>query len=173
MDLEEVINRRKSIRKFENKEISKEIIYKIIELANLSPSAGNLQARSIIIVENKEVKKELAKICFGQNFLESASIVLIIFANLEESAKRYGERGRELYAIQDATIFASYIQLLAKNYGLDSCWVGAFDENKLKKFLGLTNNNLRPIAIIPIGYSSEEKERPPRKNLKNIIIKEI
>lgn len=172
MEFEEVINKRKSIRKFESKEIPQELIYKIIELANLSPSAGNLQARSVVIVKDKEVKKKIAEICYGQSFIESATVVLVICANLEESAKKYGERGRNLYAIQDATIFASYIQLVATNFGLASCWVGAFNENTLKQLLNL-KDELKPIAVIPLGFSKEDKERPPRKNLKEIIIKEI
>lgn len=172
MEFEEVIKKRKSIRKFKEKEIPDKLIYKIIEIANLSPSAGNLQARNVIIVKNKEIKIKIAKICFEQNFISEAPVVFVIFANLNESAKKYGERGKELYAIQDATIFASYIQLIATNYGLSSCWVGAFNETELKKLFEI-KENLKPIAVMPIGYSDEEKERPPRRSIDQIIKKEI
>ncbi len=172
MEFEEVIKNRKSIRKFKDNGISDELIYKLIELANLSPSAGNLQARSVIIVKNEEIKKEIAKICYEQDFISKAPVVFVVFANLDESAERYGERGKNLYALQDATIFTSYLQLIATNYGLSSCWVGAFDENALKKLFNI-KENLKPIAVLPIGYSAEEKKRPPRKSIKELIIREI
>lgn len=172
MEFEEVLKERRSVREFLEKPVSKELVKKILELANLSPSAGNLQARKVVLIKDKETKKKLAQAANGQDFLCEAPLVFIICAVPEESAAKYGERGRKLYALQDATIFTSYLQLAVASLGLASCWVGAFEEEEIKRILEL-RENLRPIAIIPIGYTYEKPERTPRKNLDKIIIHQI
>lgn len=172
MDFEEVLRKRHSIRKFRDKKISKKIIERILELANLSPSAGNLQARSVVIVRDRKMKEKLSEAALRQGFILEAPVVFIICANLEESAKKYGERGRELYAIQDATIFGAYLQLAITSLGLVSCWVGALDEIELKKILGLPEG-VKPIAVIPTGFADETPYLTGRKSLGEIIEKEF
>ena len=169
MEFEEVLRKRHSIRKFEEKEIPAEIIKKILELSNLSPSAGNLQARKVVLIKDKKIKEEIVQAALGQDFISEAPIVFVVCADLEESVGKYGERGKELYSIQDATIFASYLQLAATSLGLASCWVGAFEEEEVKRVLELPGG-LKPIAIIPVGYPAESPYRTSRKDLDEIII---
>jgi nitroreductase len=168
MEFGEVLKRRRSIRKFEGREVPDERISEILELAKLSPSAGNLQARKVIVVKNKEIKEKLARAALDQDFIAEASVVFVIIACPEESAGRYGERGKNLYALQDATIFASYLQLVATNLGLASYWVGAFREEEVKNILEL-EETLVPIAIIPVGYAAEEPRKTPRKDLDEFV----
>jgi len=75
--------------------------------------------------------------------------------------RRYGERGKKLYSICDVATSVENMLLLAYEQGLGSCWVGAFDEKKVSRILNLTGN-LRPIAIVPIGFSAEKPLSPPR-----------
>lgn len=96
----------------------------------------------------------------------------MIAANPRQSGLKYGIRGQELYAMQDATIFASYAQLAATYLGLASVWVGAFNEKEVKDILELPDE-IRPVALLPIGYAAEEPDNRERKNLDEIIIKEI
>lgn len=172
MEFEEVLRKRHSIRRFKEKEVEEEKIKKILELANLSPSAGNLQARSAVIVRDKEMKEKICQAALGQDFIVEAPVVFIVCANLEESAQKYGRRGRELYSIQDATIFASYLQLAVASLDLASCWIGAFDEDEVLEVLQLPKE-MRPIAIIPVGEPAEKPYSTRRKNLDEIIFKEI
>lgn len=172
MEFEEVLRKRHSIRRFKEKEVEEGKIKKILELANLSPSAGNLQARSAIIVRDKKMKEKICQTALGQNFIVEAAVVFIVCADLEESAQKYGRRGRELYSIQDATIFASYLQLAVTSLGLASCWIGAFNEYKVSEILKLPEE-MRPIAIIPVGYPVEKPYLTRRKSLDEIILKEI
>lgn len=171
MQFEEVLRKRHSVRRyFEKKEVSEEKIERILELANLSPSAGNLQARGVVIIKDREIKEKISEAAFGQDFITGAPVVFVVCANLEESALKYGERGRKLYAVQDATIFASYLQLAAVYLGFVSCWVGAFDEDELKKILDLSDK-VNPIAMISVGYPAEEPYITERKNLNEVIYK--
>jgi len=154
MEFIDVLNKRQSTRKFQNTEILKEIVDKIIKLAQLGPSAGNLQSYKLIITKNKLTNID-------------APLNLIVCANQDESAERYGERGRNLYSIQDATIFASYFQLVIVEMGLASIWIGTFNENKLREILKL-DNDLKPVVIIPFGYATSEYVERPIKNRKSI-----
>ena len=160
MDLKEAIRNRYSVRNFFDKVLPKKIIDEIIEYANLAPSAGNLQARDFVIIDDNNVKEKLSNAAFNQKFIAKAPINIVVCANLKRISS-YGNRGRELYCIQDASAAVEHILLLAVDNGLDACWVGAFDENKVSKILDLPSY-VRPIAIIPIGYSNEQRTSTPR-----------
>ncbi|HWE21261.1 MAG TPA: nitroreductase family protein, partial [Hyphomicrobiaceae bacterium] len=84
------------------------------------------------------------------------------------SKAKYGSRGAELFCLQDATIAAAYAQLAATEANLGSCWVGAFDDNGVSESLGAPAH-LRPMALMPLGYSAEMPERPPRRALSQLV----
>jgi nitroreductase len=84
-------------------------------------------------------------------------------ANYIRSMSRYGERGI-LYAIQDATIACTYMMLAAHAGGLQSCWVGAFDEEEVKEVLDLPGH-LRPVAMLAVGRGKIPAERTGRMEL--------
>ncbi len=172
MEFEDVLKKRQSIREFQDKEVPEEMINKILEMANLAPSAGNLQALKVVIVKDANMRNKLSEAALDQSSVAEALVDLVICAVPEESAVRYEDRGRELYSIQDATIFAAYLQLAATSLGLSSVWVGAFDEGEVRKVLQL-EENIRPVAIIPLGYPAEKPVRKERKSLKEIIYKEL
>ena len=161
MNFCDVIRSRHSIRKFLVKSVPDTLITEILELSKLAPSAGNLQTYKVVVVKDEEVKRALHSI--------EAPVFLIICALPEVSAERYGERGRNLYSIQDATIFASYIQLAAVGLELATVWIGAFNENRVRRILGLRADT-RPIAIIPLGYPAEKKTERRRRKLTDIVI---
>lgn len=140
MELKEVILKRHSVRKYNlNIIVTNEVVAEIIKLAEEAPSAGGLKAYHIFITSLKVANQV------------DAPMYLVVCADSEKSAKKYGDRGRNLYAIQDATILASYIQLIAVDMGLSTVWIGAFNEDRIRKQLNI-GKHLRPIAIIPIGY---------------------
>ena len=142
------------MRRFQKREIEAEKLEEILAAANSAPSAGNLEAREIVVVKDVETKKRLAEAAFGQDFLASAPLVLVFFSVPSRSAGEYGERGRELYCLQDATIAASFAWLQAVMLGLSGCWVGAFEESQVNNILGI-KEDWRPIALLPLGYSAE------------------
>jgi len=137
VELKEVIKKRHSVRKYQDKSIPEDTIKEIIKLAKKAPSAGGLRGYEVIVTD----KKMVAQV--------DAPLYLVICTDPERYAKRYGDRGKDLYSVQDATILGAYIQLLAVDYGLDTVWVGAFNNGKIKKLL---NTDLLPVVIMPIGY---------------------
>jgi len=167
MEFFELLKKRRSIRAFKNKEVEKEKITKILEAANSAPSAGNEQAYRIFVVKDNEKMKKLAKAAFNQNFIAEAPVVLVFCSNPEEGEIYYGERGRDLYSLQDATIAATFAMLACYELGLATCWIGAFDEEEVKEILKV--KNLRPIALFPIGYPAEKPIKTKRKSLEELV----
>lgn len=163
MELKEVIEKRYSIRTFKDIEVPDKKIEEVFELARLAPSSGNLQSFRVIVVKDSHTKKKLYSRI-------DAPVILVICAIPEDQAVRYGDRGRNLYSVQDATIFAAYCQLIIVNMGLASVWVGAFRESKVREILEL-DDSLRPIALIHLGYPAIEKSGRRKKEVKNIIYK--
>ena len=150
--LAKIIERRFSIRQYNSTDIPNELVEKIIKLASLAPSGGARQSYKVIVSKEKIVNID-------------SPIQLVICADL--TPNRYGERGK-FYAIQDATIFGSYVQLLAVDMGLSTVWFGAFREGRIREKFGL-GENLKPIAVIPLGYSDVVKKRGRRKGLDQLI----
>jgi nitroreductase len=163
-----VLRERRSVRKFAKIPIPKEVILKILDFSRLSPSGGNVQPWRLYMTSDEEKKKELAKASYGQDHVAEAPWVVVISAVPEESEMEYGERGKSLYSIQDTAALATYIMLTAKAYNLDTCWVGAFDEEEVRKIVGIPENE-RPVVIIPIGYGEEAPDVPERKPLSSIL----
>jgi nitroreductase len=160
LEFEKVIQRRFSCRSFsKTKPISPHLFEKIVKLCQKAPSAGNLQAFRVIAVRNPDTKHQLAKAAYGQYFLADAPVVIVISAAPTLSERRYGERGRNLYSIQDATIFAAYIELICSNFGLGSVWIGAFSESQV---INILKNQVpsqfieKPVALIGLGYCNKE-----------------
>ena len=152
MDFWQVIRKRHSVRHFDwVREVTNEQIEKLIEAAQMAPSAGNSQDWEFIVIKEPEIKRQLVKAASNQTFIAEAPVVIIVCINLEKIQQRYGKRGKDLYSIQDTAAATQNILLAATDLGLGTCWVGAFNEDEVKQILKLTKN-LRPVIIIPVGY---------------------
>ncbi len=162
----QVLQERRSIRKFNSTKIDKELIKKIINACDSSPSAGGLQSFEIYYIDNLEIKNQIVKAAMDQEFIAEAPLLLVFCANSMRSNK-YGKKA-ELFSIQDATIAASYAQLTACALGLSSVWVGAFNHEKVSTILGLPDN-ITPITLLPIGYKDEEPQMKITRGSKEIV----
>jgi len=160
MGISEVIKNRRSIRKWEDKEIPKQMIEKLIEAIIWAPSAGNLQARKFYFVYNNEIRIKLAESA-RQPFLQGAPLVVIACADKEKSAWKYADRGRDLYSIVDASLSVQNLMLQAHDLGLSSVPVGAFDEQQVSELLKMPEN-LYPFLFLPVGFPAESPEAPTR-----------
>jgi nitroreductase len=168
LDIQEAINRRRSIRSFTGDDISEETLRQIIEAGTLAPSAGNCQPWEFIIVRDKTTKQKLAEAALGQRFVSQATVVVVVCANIKRSTNRYGSRGQDLYCIQDTAAAIENILLMAVSKGLGTCWVGAFNEVLAKEALELPVD-IRPVAILPLGHPAETPQMPRRRSYKEVI----
>jgi nitroreductase len=163
MDLLEAIKKRRSIRAYKNQDVPEEVVEKLIEAASFAPSAGNIQPWKFVVARNPEVKKKLAQAA-DQAFIEEAPVVIVVCANEKRASMGYGVRGKTLYCIQDTAAATQNIHLTAYSLGLGTCWIGAFNEDQARKAVNAPEE-MRPVAMIPVGYADEapaqRNRRPP------------
>ena len=168
MEVLEAIKSRRSIRKFQRRDILEGDLKIILEAAIWAPSAGNLQPWEFIIIKNNDLKRKIAMAAYGQMWIAEAPVVIIVCANIPRTSRYYGERGRTLYCIQDTAAAIQNMLLAAHALGYGGCWVGAFSEEEVKRILEIPEH-VRPVAIIPIGVPAEKPRPPPRRNLDQLI----
>jgi nitroreductase len=118
MDVSTAIKSRRSIRKYQQKEIPKEVIDKLKEALIWAPSAGNLQARKFIFVYGKEMREKLSQGALGQEFIAECPLVVICCADLDKISSQYGDRGKSIYAICDVSASIENMMLSALEEGL-------------------------------------------------------
>ncbi len=162
MDLSELMWKRKSIRNFRNEDVPDDLILELIDAARSAPSAGNCQPWHFYVIRNENVKKQLYESAYRQSFLLSAPVLLVVCAVLSRTSGRYGDRGVNLYCIQDTAAAVQNLLLRATSLGLGTCWVGAFDENAARNALNLDKDK-RPVAIIPVGYPATDPAKTSRR----------
>ena len=155
MDFWQVVETRHSVRAFDKaRGVPSEAVTRLIEAAVRAPSAGNCQPWFFCVVREQEAKRALAQAALNQWFLSEAPVVIVVCADSERSAARYGDRGRYLYSLQDTAAATENLLLAAVASGLSACWVGAFDEEAASRALDLPGH-LRPVAIVSVGYPIE------------------
>ena len=163
----DLMSTRHSTRAFKNTPIPEDKINTVMDWATRGPSAGNLQSYQIFLVFKESEKEKLAESAHDQNYVSEAPLTMVFCSDPKRCSSEYGSRGETLFSIQDATISCVYAQIAAHSLGLSSVWIGSFDEKKIFDILGLSNN-LRPIAILPIGFPDEEPEVTNRRPLSEI-----
>ena len=171
MNLMDAIKTRNSMRDYEDKDIPDNVIEEILNAAICAPSAGNAQDWHFVVVKNPETKKQLAEASIGQDFVASAPVVVCVCSDLEKISRAYGERGTNLYSVQDTSAAIMCLMLAAWDKGLGTCWVGAFSEQDVKNILVLPTN-IRPMAMITLGYPKNLVRQQKSRDLKSVLHKE-
>ncbi|OGD55345.1 hypothetical protein A3K78_07015 [Candidatus Bathyarchaeota archaeon RBG_13_52_12] len=156
MKFEEVLEKRRSIRKYKDTPIPKEKILKILEAARIAPSAGHRQPWHFVVVENKETIKKLAK----QEWAAEAPVMIVGLADQAASPS---------WCINDIGIACEHIVLAATNLGLGTCWMGQTGREDLVKGLLDVPDNFKVIAVIPLGVPDETPAPKERKSLDTIV----
>jgi nitroreductase len=161
-DIIECMKDTHAVRQFRAEDIDDGVIADILEAACYAPSAGNLQPWYFFVVKNRKVRERLAEVSFEQSQLVDAPVAIVIMADPSRSNERYGERGAQLYCLQDTAAAAENILLAASSLGLGTCWIGAFDERKVQEIVEAPPR-LRAVAIICLGYSDEQIVMPKER----------
>lgn len=170
MDAEEFqafLSSRRSVRVYDDDScgITEDELNYLLKAASYAPSAGNLEAWDTVVVSDEGQLEALSDALGGQRQALDAGCAFVVCANYVRSMSRYGERGI-LYAVEDATIAATYIMLAAHAVRLQTCWMGAFDEDAVKEILGLPAH-IRPMVILSVGSGSVPTKKPERMDAHN------
>ncbi|MHA1481661.1 MAG: nitroreductase family protein [Candidatus Thorarchaeota archaeon] len=154
----EVINTRRSVRKFLNKKVPKDLVSKIIAAGMNAPSAGNQQPWQFIIVDERSVLEEIAKVNPYAACAKDASVGILVCGDLQlEKYKGYWPL--------DCSAATENILLAAHSLGLGTVWTGVYPkQERIDRYKRLLNipENIVPIAFIPVGYPAEEPNKENR-----------
>ncbi len=160
----DVIKSRRSIRKMKKTPISEETLNTLLEAARLAPSWANLQCWHFIVIKDEEKKHQLAEAGGPREAMINAPVILVACAYPKES----GNRDNQQYYMLDIGIAVEHIVLEAEAQGLGTCWVGWFDEAGVRDILKIPDQ-VRVVALMPIGYPDESPEARSRKSLQEIV----
>jgi nitroreductase len=164
--LMELIETRRSIRSYKDQEIEEDKLNYVLQAFRKAPSAKNLQPWKLVVIKNKKILKDIAIACNNQTFMEEAPVIIAACAKEEEA---YGTMGGYMnsYPI-DIAIALEHLILAATEKGLGTCWIGAFKEQLVKDILGVPDN-VKVVALTPLGYPAREASVSGRKPLTEII----
>jgi len=171
MNFKDILEQRHCCRKFSRKDVGQHKIVSIIEAATLAPSAGNIFSVRIILVKDQEKKNKLAEAALNQLFIAEAPYILVVCSDPSQVVASYGKRG-EMYTAQQAGAAIENMFLKITDLELDTCWIGAFDENAVKRILAIPNH-VKVEAMMPIGKGEEEISLKKRIERKKIDVKHI
>lgn len=166
MKVLEVIQKRRSVRKYKKDPIPEEALLRVLEAARLAPSGKNFQPWKFIIIKDKALKEELARASAGQFFMAKAPIIIV---GCGFPDKCYARMGRYMKSWSvDVTIALEHLILQAQEEGLGTCWIGSFEEKEVKAILNVPEE-VRVLALTPLGYPEEIPAFRGRKSLDEII----
>ena len=169
-EFHDFLSTRSSVRDFTDSPVLEDEISYIIKCAGTAPSAGNRESWDVVIITDEGLKEDLSDAAFNQEHVKQAPVILAVCANYVRSMSQYGERGI-LYAVEDATIAATYMMLAAHAIRLQTCWTGAFDDKTVSEILDL-KQHARPVALLAIGHGKLPEYRMERMPLNEHIHEE-
>ncbi|MEA2090224.1 MAG: nitroreductase family protein [Thermoproteota archaeon] len=162
MEVFEAIRKRRSIRKYKPEPVSEEKLKIILEAARLAPSGKNRQPWQFVVVRNPERKKAVGRAANNQMFITDAGVIIAALGDPAASPNGFK---------RDPVIAVEHMVLAAASLGYGTCWIGAFDEKKVKRILGIPEK-LAVIALLPIGVPDESPPKKPRKELAEMFFQE-
>ncbi len=157
MDVMTAIKNRRSIRKYKAKEIPQDVLLQILEAARLAPSGANRQPFQLIVVTDPKKMKELVPLCKNQHFVEEAAVFI---AGVDDPQQKWNK--------VDLSIALGQLSLAAYEKGLGTCWVGAFDGEKMAVYLGVPKDKVITVCM-SLGYPDESPEARSRKPMREIV----
>ncbi|HNS24673.1 MAG TPA: nitroreductase family protein, partial [Methanobacteriaceae archaeon] len=144
--------------------VEDEKLEKILEAARIAPSAANRQEWKFIVVKDQETRDKLVEAANGQKFVGQAPATIV---GCSTESERLMPCGQLAYTV-DLSIAVSFMILEATELGLGTCWLGAYDEEAVKKVLDIPDE-IRVPAMFTLGYADENPDPRPRKELNEIL----
>jgi nitroreductase len=166
MNVIDAIKTRKSVREYAETPIEEETLRAVLDAGRLAPSASNRQEWRFIVVRDEATRKQLAAAANGQTFVGEAPAIIVACA---ESTDHIMPCGQPSYPI-DVAITLDHIALAAVELGLGTCWIGAFDENQVKRILNVPRG-VRVVELMPIGYPRDSSMKAKTRLALDAIVK--
>ena len=161
MHLIDIIMSRRSVRKYKEKNIPKEILKKILTAGKYAPSAANKQPWHFIVITDQEIKEKLSTERWTNSFIKDSAFTIV-------GCAYQGNTFSRIWSTIDTAIALQNMVIAAWSLGIGSCWVGDFDEVEVRRMLHVPRR-WKIISLISFGYPDETPKITPRRSLKKII----
>lgn len=163
MDFYEVVNKRRSIRAYQDKAIPTDSLTRIGKAVQVAPSACNRQPWKFLVVQNDAMRADICA-CYSGPWLAQAPAIIVALADFDTCWKR--SEGTPIADI-DLGIAMEHVVLAAAAEGLGTCWICAYEIARLNQALKI-QEPWSALAISPLGYPKETPGEKPRKPLDEI-----
>ncbi len=173
------IGSHRSIRKYQKKEVPREILEEILSTAMQASTSGNMQAYSVIVTTDEKLKNELYPLHFKQEMVLEAPAFLTFCADFNrmrlwleenEAPPNFDNLMSFLIGMIDATLYSQNVALAAESMGLGVCYLGTTlaNNNKIAKVLKLPSQVV-PVVGFSLGYPDEDIQQRDRLPLEAIL----
>ncbi|MDD4858289.1 MAG: nitroreductase family protein [Candidatus Krumholzibacteria bacterium] len=169
MDIYEAIKTRTSVRSYRANPVEDEKLKRILDAARLAPSGKNGQPWTFIVITDPGTRGKLVGACKGQGCVGEAPVVIAVCGRENLAYQKMGGYWNSLPV--DIGIALEHLMLAATAEGLGTCWIGAFIEEEVRAILGVPEE-VKIVALTPVGYPKNERMAVPRKPLEEIIMHE-
>ena len=183
MEFLDLVRKRRSIRKYKSDPVTEEKLNYVLEAARIAPSWGNRQCWKYIIVTDEVLRKKIVmrrempateagttkareerRPRRSREWIAQAPIIIVGCADPTKS----GDKEEKQYYLLDMGISMEHLILAAAEQGLGTCWIGGgFSEPIVKEALDIPED-IRVVALTPLGYPDEATEPKSRKTLEEI-----
>src|ERR1035437_6693719 len=164
MRFDELIQARRSVRKYQAKAVEAEKLRALIEAVRLAPSASNTQPWKLIEVDDAEIKDRVARatfsktVSFNQFAMEAPVIAVLTVEKHSVLTQVVGWLKERPFYLMDIGIAAVQFCLQATDLGLGTCMLGWFDEAEIKKI----PRAIGVALVITVGYGAENRQPRPK-----------
>ena len=158
MDVHQAIITRRSVRSYSPRPIPPEVEDRMRQALRYAPSACNIQPWRFIWVTDPQTRKEVARASNDQLWMAEAPVTVVGCGLPDQAYKGMGGSGNSVEI--DVAIALDHLSLAAVAEGLGTCWIGAFDEQEIKRLLGVPPE-VKVVAMIPLGYPASPELNHP------------
>ena len=173
-ELMEVIKTRRSVRKYDEKDVPEEVLNSILEAVRWSPSWANTQCWEVVVIRDKTIKENLKEVIFPKNpatnAITQAPLLLAVCGKLKSSGfynnivtTKFGD-----WFMFDLGLFIQTLCLAAWDLGLGTVVVGLFDHDKAKGMIKVPEG-YELVALVPLGYPAKISSAPQRREIREFV----
>ena len=154
----DTIKNRRSIRQYRPEAMPDDTLERVLEAARVAPSAGNHQPWKFVVVKDSVLRQKLVAACRNQKFVADAGVLIVACA--PEADRRWNH--------VDCAIAVDHMTLVAHEEGLGTCWIGAFEEDEVRRLVQIPDS-VEIVILLTLGYPAEEGRVRDRKPLAEIV----
>jgi len=168
MEFSEVLKARRSTRQFTDEGVTGEQIMKLLDAAVAAPNACNMQSWHFYVVTDESVKRRLSETKTVADWATTAPVIFVVCTAAKALAVRFGDKAENLFAVQDTAAAIENILLAAADMGLGGCFMGAFDNDKCREIVGVSEEH-RIVAMVPVGHPAMILPERPRNPIESVV----